>query len=228
MWPTSIAVWNASVPPQSGQMSVSVASRRSANRGWKSRPASTPRRCQPSRFAPATNWPSRSVSSATTSPAKPTGPSEPPDAPNAARISSSVDGRDGPPIAASSFACSMPVVAADQREHDASVARRHRHRLRRRGDVDAEELGERLARRHAGRLDLARAEQRLREDRRRAACVGATSMSAAKSPFSQRDERVLARARRCEEVDATRAAHHPRLGVDRRAPRRRTRSKIRW
>ena len=107
MWPTSIAVSNRSAPPHCGQVSPSADSRRSAKRGWKSRPASTPRRCQPSRFAPATNCPSRSVSSAITSPLKPTGPSEPPEAPNAARISSSVAGRDGRPRAASSFAGSM-------------------------------------------------------------------------------------------------------------------------
>ncbi len=54
-------------------------------------------------FAPATNWPSRSVSSAITSPEKPTGPSDPPLAPKAARISSSVDGRDSPGNASYSF-----------------------------------------------------------------------------------------------------------------------------
>ena len=47
----------------------------------------------------------------------------------------------------------------------------------------------------------------------------ATSRSAAKSPFSQRDERVLARARRREEVDAELAAHDPGLGLRRRTPR---------
>src|SRR3712207_7091008 len=49
----------------------------SANLAWKSRPCSTPRRCQPVRFAPATNCPSRSASSATICPEKPTAPSEP-------------------------------------------------------------------------------------------------------------------------------------------------------
>ena len=145
MWPTSIAVSKSSAPPQFGQVSPSADSRRSAKRGWKSRPASTPRRCQPSRFAPATNWPSRSVSSATTSPLKPTGPSEPPEAPNAARISSSVAGRDGRPSAASSFAGSMRSSPAHEREHDGAVVGRHGHRLRGRSDVDREELRQRLA-----------------------------------------------------------------------------------
>src|SRR2546423_651403 len=103
MWPTSTATWKRSVPPQFGQVSPSLGSRRSAKRGWKSRPASTPRRWKPSRFAPATNCPLRRASSAITSPPKPIGPSEPPPAPNAARISSSVAGRESPGIASKSF-----------------------------------------------------------------------------------------------------------------------------
>ena len=65
MWPTSIAVWKRE---RAAAVRAAVAlvrlrgCRRSA--AAKSRPASTPRRCQPVRFAPATNWPSRSVSSA--------------------------------------------------------------------------------------------------------------------------------------------------------------------
>ena len=47
MWPTSIAVWKRSAPPQFGQRSPSFGTRMSAKRASKSRPASTPRRCQP-------------------------------------------------------------------------------------------------------------------------------------------------------------------------------------
>ena len=85
-----LAVWNRSAPPQRGHASPSFGTRRSAKRASKSRPCSTPRRCRPVSFAPATNWPSRSVSSATTSPENPTGPIEPGSAPKADRISSSV------------------------------------------------------------------------------------------------------------------------------------------
>ena len=60
----------------------------------------------------------RSVSSATTSPVNPTGPSDPPEAPNAARISSSVDGREGARKRVAASLGSMPVVAAYQRQHE--------------------------------------------------------------------------------------------------------------
>ncbi|MBD0291710.1 MAG: proline--tRNA ligase, partial [Thermoleophilia bacterium] len=63
----------------------------------------------PSRFAPATNWPCRNVSSATTSTAAPTGPSEPPPAPKADRISSSVAGLLG--VDAAATAKAKPVVS---------------------------------------------------------------------------------------------------------------------
>ena len=139
MWPTSIAVWNCSSPPQ---CEAAVALDRHAHVG-------EPRLVVASgldaaqmpavRFAPATNCPSRSVSSATISPLKPTGPSEPGSAPNAARISSSVDGRTASPSAAISLNELEPVVAADEREHDGAVVGRHRHRLRGRREVDPEE-----------------------------------------------------------------------------------------
>ena len=145
-----------------------AAARMSANRGVKSRPCSTPRRCQPVRFAPATNWPSRSVSSATISPLNPTGPSEPGSAPNAARIS--VLGRRAQRRAERRCELGLlePVVAAHEREHDRPVVLRHRHRLRRRRRIDPEEARERLDRRDAGRLDLGRAVELLRGTRARA------------------------------------------------------------
>ena len=94
--------------------------------------------------------PSRSVSSAITSPSNPTGPSEPPEAPNAARISSSVEGREPPPQRVEQLRLAEPVVAADEREHERPVVLDDRHRLRRRRGVDPEKLRERLDRRHAG------------------------------------------------------------------------------
>ena len=71
------------------------------------------------------------------------------------------------------------VVAAHEREHDRAVLTGHRHRLRRRGLVDPEQLGKRLDRRHPGRLDLLRRVEALREHRRRAARRVAISRSAA-------------------------------------------------
>jgi hypothetical protein len=54
------------------------------------------------------------------------------------------------------------IVAADERQHDPAVGH-HRHRLRRRGQVDAEEFRKGLARRDVGRLDLGRLRERLGE-----------------------------------------------------------------
>ena len=60
MWPTSIAVWKRSAPPHSGQRSPSVGC---ADVGEaRLEVAAVPRRragASRSRFAPATNWPSR-------------------------------------------------------------------------------------------------------------------------------------------------------------------------
>ena len=105
-------------------VSPSCDCRMSAKRASKSRPCSTPRRCQPVRFAPATNWPSRSASSATTSPAKPTGPE---------RAGVGAEGRADlvlrrePDVAAEhrrELRLLEAVVAAHEGEHHRSVARR--------------------------------------------------------------------------------------------------------
>ena len=214
MCPTSIAVWNPSRPPQIGHASPSTGRRMSANRAVKSRPCSTPRRCQPVRFAPATNWPSRSASSATISPVKPTGPSEPGSAPNAARISSSVAGRNGAAERRRELCLLEPVVAADEGEHDRAVVLRHGHRLRRRGRVDPEEARELVDRRDAGRRDLGRRSSgsgnvgRARNAARDLEVGGVVAVLTG-------DERVLACARRRQVVDRLAAAHHPRLGLHR-------------
>ena len=91
------------------------------------------------RFAPATNCPSPSASSAITGPSKPTGPSEPGSAPNAARISSSVAGRHRLARGPRQLGELEPVVTTHEREHDSPVLERHRHRLRGRREVDLEE-----------------------------------------------------------------------------------------
>ena len=185
MCPTSIAVSNCSAPPQCGQVSPSRDSRRSAKRGWKSRPASTPRRCQPSRFAPATNCPSRSASSATTSALE---------ADRAERAARGAERARGSPrrstggTARRALRRASPARCGRRRARvraRRAVVGRHGHRLRGRGDVDREELAP------APRTSSRRAS---RPPRARRAAPGtpaargtprATSRSAAKSPFSQ-------------------------------------------
>ena len=214
MCPTSIAVWNVRWPPHIGQASPSTDWRISASRAVKSRPCSTPRRCQPVRFAPATNWPFRNVSSATISPLNPTGPSEPGSAPNAARISSSVAGRNALPSTAASLASSsrssprirarttvpssfvtgiaFEVAAASMPRNPASASI-----VAIPGVADLERLVERL-----GELRCARHAARDLE------VGGVVAVLAG-------DERVLTRTRRRQVVDRLRATHHPRLGLHR-------------
>ena len=185
IWPTSIAVSKRSRPPQFGQVSPSADSRRSAKRASKSRPASTPRRCQPSRFAPATNCPlaQRLV-----------GDDLALEADRAERAAARAEGRAdlvvGRRARLAAERCIElrrldSVVAADQGEHDRATVDGHRHRLRGRGDIDREELRQRLARLDAGRLDLGRRAPSVSGNAGARGTPRATSMSAAKSPFSQ-------------------------------------------
>ena len=216
MCPTSIAVWNERWPPQFGHASPSTDWRMSANRAVKSRPCSTPRRCQPVRFAPATNWPFRSVSSATISPLNPTGPSEPGSAPNAARISSSVAGRNALPSTAASLASSSrssPRIRPSTTVPSSFVTR---HRLRGRGRVDAEEPGELLDRGDPGRRDLERLVERLRELRRPRHASRDLEIGGVVAVLAG-DERVLtrrptapgSRSTRCRPSSPTRPAPRP-------------------
>src|SRR5262245_60351533 len=102
----------------------------------------------------------------------------------------------------------QPVVAANQRQHDATVVGRHRHRLRGSGEIDAEEVGQRLARRHAGRLHrLGPVEPRREHGQARDAPrdLGIGRVVAALAAH----ERVLTRARGREEVEGQLAAHDP-------------------
>ena len=152
------------------------------------------------RFAPATNCPSRSASSATTSTEVPTGPIEPGSAPNASR---NLLFRGRPERGAERLehlALVEPVVPAHEPEHDLAVGD-DGHRLRRRGLVDSEELGDVLDRRHARRLDLVGRVERLRElgrprDPARDLEIGRVVAALAG------DERVLARSGRREVVHA--------------------------
>ena len=195
----------------------------SAKRAWKSRPCSTPRRCQPVRFAPATNWPSRSASSATTSPSKP-------DRPERAGIGAERGadlllgrgahvGRRAPPSSFASSSRSSPRTSASTTVPSSftSPASPSTSPPRRSPSSSAsasivvtpgvstssrrvERAGNSGAPRHGAR-DL--------EVGREVAVLAG-------------DERVLARARRREEVDRLAAAHHPRLGL--RPPGTRARS----
>ena len=116
-----------------------------ARRAGATRPGSRRRRTAPR----------AALSSAITSTLTPTGPSEPPPAPNVG--ANLVVGR-GPERRLEDrhqLLLAQPVVATHEREHE-PVACHDRHRLRRRRRVDAEELRQRLDRRHAGRLDLLR------------------------------------------------------------------------
>src|SRR5262249_40912499 len=129
-------------------------------------------------------------------------------------------GPDWLPERAGELCCLETVVAADEREDDSPVLLRVWHRLRRRGEVDAKELGELLAGNDTGRLDLGRRVERLREvggARRRARNLEVRGEIAVHAG----DERVLADAGGREEVARLAAAHHPRLrlhvGVDERA-----------
>ena len=160
MWPTSIAVWK---PQRAAAVRARVALAHLADvREARPRSLARPRRRAGgarSRFAPATNWPSRSASSATTS-------TDDPDRADRAgigaeRFADLLLGRRPKCLAErlEHLALVEPVVAADEAEHDLAVSD-DGHRLRRRRRVDAEELRDVLDRRHAGRLDLLRRVER--------------------------------------------------------------------
>ena len=216
MCPTSIAVLEFAARRRrrgSGRPRPGRGCRRTA--ASKSRPASTPRRCQPVRFAPATNCPSRSVSSATTSPWKPTGPSEPGSAPNAERISSSVAGRTFCAERGDQLDELEPVVAADEREHDRAVVGRRPASPSRsppasipRSSASASIVVTPGVSTSSGACSSGGNSGGARHRARDLEVGGEVAVLAG-------DERVLARARRGEEVDRLAAAHHPRLGLDR-------------
>ncbi len=105
------------------------------------------------------------------------------------------------------------VIATHEREHDRSVRLRHRHRLRGRREVDAEEVGQCLARRDTRRLDLLRCVERRGKLGCTRHCLRDVAVGRVVAVLAG-DEHVLTRARRCEEVDAELAAHDPALGLD--------------
>jgi hypothetical protein len=105
------------------------------------------------------------------------------------------------------------VVAAQEPEHEASVVRHHRHRLRRRGEIDREQLRERFAGARVRRLDLLGCPHALGEVRRPRYALRDLEIGCVVAVLAG-DEGVLAGAGRREIVDRLAAAHHPRLGLD--------------
>src|ERR1043166_1774192 len=100
-----------------------------------------------------------------------------------------------------------PIVAAYQREHDATV-RHDRHRLRCCPRVDAEELRDVLYRPLSRGLDFFGPWQRFGEVGCRRDAPGDLEVRGVVAVLA-RDERVLARAGGCEEVPASAPAHDP-------------------
>ena len=165
------------------------------------------------RFAPATNWPSRSVSSATI------GALEPDRAERAALRAEArhdlVVGRR-PKVGAErrlELRLLEAVVTAEEREHERAVVLDDRHRLRRRREIDREELRERLAGAGVRRLDLVGRVEPLGELGR--ARNGERDLEIGRIvTVLARHERVLARSGGREVVQRLLAAHHPALGRD--------------
>ncbi len=165
------------------------------------------------RFAPPTNWPSRSdvvrddADAGADRPDRPgVGPEGRPDLVRLSRPERLAEG-------ALRLQLVQPVVAAHEREHDLA-ADNDRHRLRRRRRVDAEELGQALDRRDPRRLDLLRRVQ-ARWELRRARCRpphlgvrGVVAVGAA-------DELGLAVRTWGDELLAAVPAHHADVGLDR-------------
>src|SRR6188472_1027352 len=106
----------------------------------------------------------------------------------------------------------QPVVASDERQHDLAVDR-HRHRLRGRTRVDAEELRDPLDRALAGCLDLLGCRELLREVWPRWNPARDLEISRVIAVLAD-DEGVLPRAGWRKEVLAAAAAHDSRLGGD--------------
>ena len=163
MWPTSIAGSMCSTPsPHAAHVSPSDTSRRSWNSAWKSRPASTPRRCQPVRFAPPTYWPSRSDSSAMIAHLH----ADRPDRPRiGAELRADLVGGRRPvrlPERPLGLHLVQAIVSAYERKHHLAVGD-DRHRLRRGRRVDPEHLGQAVDRGHVRRLDLDRRIERRRQ-----------------------------------------------------------------
>ena len=213
MWPTSIAVWKRSAPPQTGQASPSFGWRRSANSGSKSRPA-----CDAAQVPAGAVGAGDELALAE----RLVGDHRPREADRAERAALGAEAGDdllvgrGTEVRAEralQLRLLEPVVAAQEREHERAVVPHHRHRLRGRGQVDREQLGQRLAGARVRRLDLGGRVERVGELRRPrdAACdleVGRVVAVLAG------DEGVLAGAGRRQVVERLAAAHHPALRLD--------------
>ena len=195
----------------------------SASSAAKSRPARRRAGGSRSRFAPATNWPSRSVSSATISPlnadrARASRGS----APKAARISSSVD---GPEAAARAPQRASPPRAGRRRGRARARPSPSRYVTGIAFDVAASRCRGSSASASivviAGRLDLLRRVERRRGTRRARHAARDLEVGGVVAALA-RDERVLARARRREVVD--RLARRPSSPTPPRPRRTRARS----
>ena len=105
------------------------------------------------------------------------------------------------------------IVAANKCQHNHSIRTGHGHRLGRCGRIDPEELGKRLDRGRSGSLHLGGYCESLRQLRRAGNTPRDLEIRGEVTVLA-RDQRVLARARRSEEVERLAATHHPRLGLD--------------
>ena len=213
MCPTSSAVWKLRRPPHFGHVSPSRGSRMSAKRrlevaavlGAPQVPAGAVRADDELALAQRLVGEDRAGVADRSDRAR-VGPERRPDL---------VLGR-GPDAAAErggGLRLLEAVVAADEREHERPVLLHDRHRLGGGGSVDAEELGQRLDRRHARRLDLLGSVEPRRELGRARDAARDLEVGRVVAVLAG-DQRVLARARRREEVDGLAPAHHPRLGLD--------------
>ena len=145
-------------------------------------------------------------------PLKPTGPSEPPLAPNAPRISSSVDGRDCSPSAASSLAGSIrssPRMSASTTPSSVvtGIAFEVAATSIDRNSASASHVLTPGVSTSSGAASCSGKGGCARDGARNLDVGGEIAVLAG-------DERVLPRARRREEIERLLAAHHPGLGLD--------------
>ena len=141
-----------------------------------------------------------------------TGPIEPPPAPN---DRPDLLLRRGPVRLAErrdELLLAQAVVAPDERQ-DKPLADHDRHRFRRRRRIDVEEVGQRLDRRRAGRLDLLRLVQRFRKRRGARDAAGGVVVGEVVAVLAA-DENVLAGFRGRHEAGRLFATHDSGLGDD--------------
>ena len=151
--------------------------------------------------------------SAITSPSYPTGPSEPPDAPKAARISSSVDGREPILSVESSFdsdSRSSPRMSASTTRPSSVVTGIAFDVAARSMPRNAASASHVVTPGVSTSSGAASGSRKLRGTRDAAGDLGVGGVVATLAA----DERVLSRPRRREEVERELAAHDPALGLN--------------